>query len=238
MKWKLLESKVCVCISTCMCVCVCVLECMCLCVCLLYVSVYLSLCVSLCVCADVSVSASLYLSVCLSVSVSFWMYTSLSLHVSLIRKRPWFWKRLKAEGEWDDRGWDGWMASPTQWTWLWASSGSWWWTRKPGVLQSMGSQCRTWLNWCLSLWACVLCLWVYIFLCRHTFVCRLSVCMYVSMPTRVCVCVCVYVCVCVCVPQVEKSKLRRGSILQSIVESYEGCGVAARWPGCSTQFFL
>ena len=43
-------------------------------------------------------------------------------------------------GERDDRGWDGWMASPTRWTWVWASSGSWWWTGKPGVLQSMGSQ--------------------------------------------------------------------------------------------------
>ena len=42
--------------------------------------------------------------------------------------------------EGDDRGWDGWMASPTQWTWVWASSGSWWWTGKPGVLQSLGSQ--------------------------------------------------------------------------------------------------
>ena len=38
------------------------------------------------------------------------------------------------------RGWDGWMASPTQWTWVWASFGSWWWTGKPGLLQSMGSQ--------------------------------------------------------------------------------------------------
>ena len=47
------------------------------------------------------------------------------------------WKRLKAGGEGDDRGWDGWMASPT---WVWASSGSWWWTGRPGVLQSMGSQ--------------------------------------------------------------------------------------------------
>ena len=46
----------------------------------------------------------------------------------------------KIEGEGDDRGWDGWMASPTQWTWVWVSSGSWWWTRKPGMLQSMGSQ--------------------------------------------------------------------------------------------------
>ena len=54
-------------------------------------------------------------------------------------KRPWSWERLK-EREGDDRGWDGCMASPTQWTWVWASSGSWWWTGKPGVLQSMGLQ--------------------------------------------------------------------------------------------------
>ena len=55
-------------------------------------------------------------------------------------KRPWFWERLKAGGERDYRGWDGWMASPTQWTWVWVNSGSWWWTGRPGVLQSMGSQ--------------------------------------------------------------------------------------------------
>ena len=54
--------------------------------------------------------------------------------------RPWCWERLKAGGEGDDRGWDGWKASLTQWTWVWASSGSWWWTRKPGVLQSIGPQ--------------------------------------------------------------------------------------------------
>ena len=42
--------------------------------------------------------------------------------------------------EGDDRGWDGWMASPTQWTWVWVDSGSWWWTGRPGVLQFMGSQ--------------------------------------------------------------------------------------------------
>ena len=48
--------------------------------------------------------------------------------------------RLKAGGEGDDRGWDGWMALLTQWTWVWASSGSWWWAGKPGVLQSMGLQ--------------------------------------------------------------------------------------------------
>ena len=43
-------------------------------------------------------------------------------------KRPWCWARLKAGGEGDDRGWDGWMASPTQWMWVWVNSGSWWWT--------------------------------------------------------------------------------------------------------------
>ena len=58
----------------------------------------------------------------------------------LIRKRLWCWERLKARGEGDDRGRDGWMASPTQWTWVWVSSGRWWRTGKPGVLQSMGSQ--------------------------------------------------------------------------------------------------
>ena len=55
-------------------------------------------------------------------------------------KRPWCWDRLKVVGEGDDRGWDGWMASLTRWTWVWASSASWWWTGKPGVLHSMGSQ--------------------------------------------------------------------------------------------------
>ena len=54
-------------------------------------------------------------------------------------KRPWCWDRLKARGEGDDRGWDGWMASPTWWTWVWVNSGSWWWTGRPGVLQSMES---------------------------------------------------------------------------------------------------
>ena len=55
-------------------------------------------------------------------------------------KRPWCWERLKAGGEGDNRGWDGWMASPTQWTWVWVNSRSWWWTVRPGVLQSMGWQ--------------------------------------------------------------------------------------------------
>ena len=62
---------------------------------------------------------------------------------------PWCCERLKA-GEGDDRGWDGWMASLNQWAWVWASSGSWWWTGKHGVLQSMGvseSEATEWMNW-------------------------------------------------------------------------------------------
>ena len=55
-------------------------------------------------------------------------------------KRPWCWERLKAGGDGDDRGWDGWIASPTQWTWVWVNSRSWWWTGRPGILQFMGSQ--------------------------------------------------------------------------------------------------
>ena len=61
-------------------------------------------------------------------------------------KRPWCWDRLKAGGEGDDRGWDGWMASLTQWTWVWVHSGSWRWTGRPRVLQSMGLQ-RIRHNW-------------------------------------------------------------------------------------------
>ena len=55
-------------------------------------------------------------------------------------KRSWCWERLKAGGGRDNRGWDGWMASPTRWAWVWVSSGSWWWIGRPGMLQSMGSQ--------------------------------------------------------------------------------------------------
>ena len=63
-------------------------------------------------------------------------------------KRHWCWERLRAEGEGEDRGWDGWVASPPWWTWFWASSRSWWRIGKPGVLQYMGSQSQTWLsNW-------------------------------------------------------------------------------------------
>ena len=55
-------------------------------------------------------------------------------------KRPWCWEGLGARGDGDDRGWDGWMASLTQWTWVWVNSGSWWWIGSPVVLWFMGSQ--------------------------------------------------------------------------------------------------
>ena len=59
------------------------------------------------------------------------------------------WERFRA-GEGDDRGWDGWMTSPTRWTWVWVDSGSWWWTGRPGVLRFMGSQ-RIGRNWATEL---------------------------------------------------------------------------------------
>ena len=67
-------------------------------------------------------------------------------------KRPWCWERLKAGGEEDNRGWDGWMASLIRCTWVWVNSGNWWWTGRPGVLRFMWSQrvghdWATELNW-------------------------------------------------------------------------------------------
>ena len=67
-------------------------------------------------------------------------------------KRVWCWEGLGAGGEGDDRGWDGWTASLTPWTWVWVNSRSWWWTGRPGVLRFMGSQrighdWATELNW-------------------------------------------------------------------------------------------
>ena len=67
-------------------------------------------------------------------------------------KRPWCWERLKAGGEGDNRGWDGWVISWTRWTWVCVSSGSWWWTGRPAVMYSMGLQTdrHDWaseLNW-------------------------------------------------------------------------------------------
>ena len=55
-------------------------------------------------------------------------------------KRPWCWERFRAGEEGDNKGWDGWMASLTQWIWIWVDSGSWWWTGRPGMLRFMGSQ--------------------------------------------------------------------------------------------------
>ena len=55
-------------------------------------------------------------------------------------KRLWCWEGLGAGGEGNNRGWDGWMASLIQWTWVWVNSGGWWWTGRPGVLRFMGSQ--------------------------------------------------------------------------------------------------
>ena len=82
-------------------------------------------------------------------------YLAISCEALTHWKRPWCWEGLGAGGEGDDRGWDrGWdgCSSPTRWTWVWVSSGSWWWTGKPGMLQFMGSQkvrhdWATELNW-------------------------------------------------------------------------------------------
>ena len=65
-------------------------------------------------------------------------------------KRLWCWEELGAGGERDDRGWNGWMASLTRWTWDWVNSGSWCWTGRPGVLWFMGSQ-RVGHNWVTEL---------------------------------------------------------------------------------------
>ena len=79
-------------------------------------------------------------------------------------RTPWFWERLRAGGEGDNRGWDGWMASPIQWTWFCVDSGHWWWTERPGILRLMGSQrvrhgWATELNWtlfCSYIWSVLL----------------------------------------------------------------------------------
>ena len=85
-----------------------------------------------------------------------WIWNSNTLATSCEElthwKRLWCWEGLGAGGEGDNRGWDGWMASPTQWTWVWVNSGCWWWTGRPGVLWFMGSQrdghnSVTELNW-------------------------------------------------------------------------------------------
>ena len=79
-------------------------------------------------------------------------YLATSCEVLTHWKRPWCWEGLGAGWQGDDRGWDDWMASPTQWTWVWVNCRSWWLTRRPGVLQFMWSQrvrhdWATELNW-------------------------------------------------------------------------------------------
>ena len=79
-----------------------------------------------------------------------WSWSSSTLATSCEElthwKRPWCWEGLGAGGEGDDRGWDGWMASRTRWTWVWVNSRSWWWTGRPGVLRFMGLQSQTQLS--------------------------------------------------------------------------------------------
>ena len=100
-------------------------------------------------------------------------------------KRPWCWERLKAGGEGDNRGWDGWMASPTRWTWVWVNSRNWWWTGRPGMLWFMGSQrvrhdWATELNWtetntcsevCLASQYEVCCFYLRLAIAYHIFQC-------------------------------------------------------------------
>ena len=76
----------------------------------------------------------------LMLKLKFWRADSLEKTLML--------GKIEGRREVDDRGWDGWMASPTQWTWVWVNSGSWWWTERPGLLRFMGVQSRTLLsNW-------------------------------------------------------------------------------------------
>ena len=77
---------------------------------------------------------------------------AISCEESIHWERSWCWEGLRAAGEGDNRGWDGWMASPTGWSWVWVNSSSWWWTGRPGVLrfmglQSVGHNWATELNW-------------------------------------------------------------------------------------------
>ena len=108
-------------------------------------------------------------------------------------KRPWCWERLTAGGEGDNRGRDGWMASPIQWTWVWASSGRSWRTGKPGMLQSMRSQRirLDWVSWTMtttihfSLYTLTDIKYIYVFNINTLLV-------------LICLHVCLCVCVCVC----------------------------------------
>ena len=89
--------------------------------------------------------------------LAYWVHFELT-HL----KRPWCWERLKARGEGDNRRCDGWTASPTQWTWVWVNSRSWWWTGRPGVLrfkrsQRVGHNWVTELSWTSMAWTSIHC---------------------------------------------------------------------------------
>ena len=83
-----------------------------------------------------------------------WSRNSSTLAISCEELTHWkrllCWEGLGAGGKGDDRGWDGWIASPTRWTWVWVNSGSRWWTGRPGVLRFMGSQ-RVGHDWATEL---------------------------------------------------------------------------------------
>ena len=106
----------------------------------------------------------------------------------------WSLRSLYSSGEGDDRGRDGWMASPTWWTWVWALSGSWWRTGKPGVLQSMGSQ-GVGHDWATELNLSHR--YFILFLLHIISACIFYVHLYAFLfkfPQQSCVCVCVCVC--------------------------------------------
>ena len=103
-------------------------------------------------------------------------------------KRLWCLERLKAGGEGDNRGWNGWMASPTQWTWVWVNYGSWWWIGRPGMLQSMGSQ-RIGRDWATELnWTNI----KVVTMCNRTPFMHAPVFLRFILTVGMCVCVCVF----------------------------------------------
>ena len=137
------------------------------------------------------VSKSRYICTCMFI-VGVCAY--LCVDVKSWLKRPWCWERLKAGEEGNDRGWDGWMASPAQWTWVWVNSGGWRKTGRPGVLQSMGSQ-RVGHDWVTEL-NCM-----YNNMCECMHVCWSAV--YIWVYLHVCVCAHVHLCIRMCMLRVE-----------------------------------
>ena len=97
-------------------------------------------------------------------------------------KRLWCWEGLGAGGKGANRGWDGWMASPTWWMWVWVNSRRWWWTGRPDVLQFMGSQ-RVRHDWATELNWTDKYIYVYIYIHTYTYT---YVCMYVCITEPLC----------------------------------------------------